>query len=101
MNVPREDEALAHAGPDGHVCGRERSLCAVAVAVRNRVEGAENVFVTPTHTFVQMPDHVVRYENGPAMREAFDTYLLTGSADHLVGLPLELIPPTDPAPYPG
>jgi hypothetical protein len=101
VDVPREDEALAHAGPDGHVCGREPSLRVVAVAARRAIKGAEHVFVTPTHTFVVMSEEVVRYENGPDMREAFDTYLLTGRTDHMRDLVVDLLAPTDPAPYPG
>jgi hypothetical protein len=92
---PREDEALGHAAADGHTCGREEALIAFARATLRSVPGADEVFVTPTHTFIVVPHegHVLRCRNSPEMVAACDRYLLTGSAEHLSGHEFWLLPP--------
>ena len=55
--------------------------------------GAEEVFVSPTHTFVAKDGALVRYENGPELREALDRYLLTGDVPD-AGNGYSLLPPT-------
>jgi hypothetical protein len=74
-----ERVALAHAGPDGHVCGKEESLISFALATLRQVDGARHVFVTPEETRVQFDDHVMVFRNGDKMRAAIDGYLYRAS----------------------
>jgi hypothetical protein len=110
--------ALAHAGPDGHVCGREAALRIFAVATLEQCEGASDVFVTPTETHIlfheeaalgaylssesmsevetdDLPDEgwLITFRNGDAMREAIDRYLLDGDVEGLAGAEFVLEPP--------
>lgn len=76
--VPEEGMSLAHAGPDGHVCGDELALRTFAVAVLESQEGATDVYVMPRHTLVVDPDKATRFDNSPEMIEAIDNGLLSG-----------------------
>lgn len=84
-----EETSLAHAQRGGHTCGREDSMRAFAVAIL-REQDAEEVFVTPEETYVQLADRVVRYRNGAKMRAALDAYLLTGAIPTGVDYTLEV-----------
>jgi hypothetical protein len=95
IELPDEEEAMGHARIGGHACGTELSMRTFAAAVLRKVEGAYEVYVTPTHTFVAMGDgSVARYENGPEMRAALDEYLLTSDVSALDGKTFTLVPPT-------
>jgi hypothetical protein len=88
-----EKRAIAQAGPDGHVCGRERVMtgCAVGIPEHFEAQGATDVFVFPEETYIQYADRVVRYRNGPEMIEVMDKYLLTGELPS-AAMPITLLP---------
>lgn len=89
--LPGETEALAHASRGGHVCGREASMRVFAVTAA-RQTNADEVFVTPEHTFVLNDGEIVRWVNSPEIREALDRYLLTGEVPS-AGSSFRLVPP--------
>ena len=63
-----EATALAHASRGGHVCGAEAALRVFALAVIKSTD-AEEVFVTPEHTFVRHADKMLRYPNSAELRK--------------------------------